>query len=288
MTTLTETKVSSSRNADKNTPKGAYAEIATDGVKLGSEVGYWTKVGTGARVGANSPLGNWSEIGPYAQIGDDVEFGAWACVGIDAYVSSGAELGSHEYVPSGHMRLANGDTHNQVEPSDPETRRLYRAFDAYQTAIPAGVYSHEEYARLKAQEDHWRSEVARLLPAFLARRKASPLPLLPAKAKLTIKLPYWLKGPPPERPTRGISGDLALAFGNRLTDASQRPMSDRAQSYMGDAIQAAAQQERHQHGSWEIKLRAYKRPLEVPLSQFVAWTTAGAALALLLFAMWNA
>jgi hypothetical protein len=153
--------------ADENTPEGAFAHVG-DHVANHSGLGYWTKIGTGARIGHGSKPGNWSRIGHFAKIGNGVTFGSWAGVGIDAIVDSGCTLGSHEYVRSGYRRRRNGK-HERLQLDDGENaiRRLY---DAWATAIPSGCYSTDEAIALMRHEHALALELAAQLPAFLQRR----------------------------------------------------------------------------------------------------------------------
>jgi hypothetical protein len=107
------------------------------------------------------------------------------------------------------------------------------------------------------------------------------------KKTMTVKLPHWLKGAPPAKPRRGISGDLALAMGTRMADRSQEPMNERAQRYMGVAIEAAMDQEQQERAEYARKLCEYEAPLMMPLGEFVAWLTVPAFVALLLIVMWT-
>jgi len=174
--------------ADESTPEGAFAHVG-EHVTNHSGFGFWTKIGTGARIGFGSKPGNWSRIGHFAKIGNGVTFGSWACVGIDAVVDSGSVLESHEYVRSGYRRRRNGKQYSrQLQDGDDGIRRLY---DDWATSIPAGCYTHDEYAWMKRQEDALAQELAERLPAFLKSR-GTP----------RIRAPWWQFALPAPIPPR--------------------------------------------------------------------------------------
>lgn len=161
--------------ADETTPDGAYAYVAQS-AKVGARIGYWSKIGDGVVIPSTATLGNWSDVGHFSKIGHYVKFGPWASVGMDCRVQTGARLGSHEYVPSGHKRLLSG--HCVPRFVDDEDRAIHRAYDRMVGRHSTGPRVIPiEQARW---EDQWRQEaaleVARLLPAYLERKKASRLP----------------------------------------------------------------------------------------------------------------
>jgi hypothetical protein len=153
--------------ADETTPEGAYAYVAKS-ARVGTKVGYWSKIGDGAVIPSTASLGSWSDVGHFTKIGHYVEFGPWASVGMDCRVQTGVKFGSHEYVPSGHKRLLSGlcvarsVTH--------EDRAIHRAFDRMHMQ-GHGVMSLEQGRWYDEQRNEAAMEVARLLPAYLDRKK---------------------------------------------------------------------------------------------------------------------
>lgn len=154
--------------ADEKTPEGAFAYVGCE-VANNSGLGYWTKIGSGAKIGYGSRPGNWSNIGHFAKIGNGVTFGPWSGVGIDAVVDSGCVLGHHEYVRGGYRRRRDGRQESlRLQDGEDGIRGLY---DMWATAIPSGCYSNDEYARMKEYEAGVARMLADALPGFLARRK---------------------------------------------------------------------------------------------------------------------
>lgn len=104
---------------------------------------------------------------------------------------------------------------------------------------------------------------------------------------MSLKFPYFLKGPAPAKPERGISGDLAIALATRLGDASQAPMNEKAQRYMAVAIEAAVEQEQGEWNEWHDKMAEYRKPIELDPFQVLAVGFAVTAVVVVVWALWT-